>query len=273
MATLNQQALDTLNRLPNMFADQFLIITTQYLNFISKDEATINDRTEFINTCYNATNMINKLIAIASNGHSVESQVYVGHHSRVVTDKVTDESEGTSNEAETDNTAAANDANATENTVEETTTTTVSNGNDDYYVQNEAKAVDTTKPSKKKKSSTKKTRTKKTTKKTKEPELTAADVILTETTNWGLDANSFGYKLLNSISEFTPVGSNITYNDFINRAAEYFGKTPNVVSAAIYSAINKADFSKTTYIPLFKKINKSDLSKQQFIQELLDFFK
>ena len=60
---------------PKIYLEQFVKLSAYYQAYINIDKPSVQDRTDFINECYNATTMLNKLIAAVSNGERLEDQV------------------------------------------------------------------------------------------------------------------------------------------------------------------------------------------------------
>lgn len=78
----NINAVDVLNKMPKIFIEQFVKLSCYYLAYIDIETPSVADRTDYINESFNAMTLLNKLIATASNGKKIESQVKVPEQAR-----------------------------------------------------------------------------------------------------------------------------------------------------------------------------------------------
>lgn len=102
--SFNQDEIDTLAKfisiMPKVIVDQFIIIAKGYTEYINAESLSNDDRIKYINSLYNAINMLNKLIAISSNGIPVEQQVMQQKRARA------EDASDTQEESDSNNTEA-----------------------------------------------------------------------------------------------------------------------------------------------------------------------
>ena len=70
-------AVEIFEKAPEPLVTQFMMIGALYVDYINQKDPSNEARTNYINKTYNAINVINKLIAVASNAIPVEAQVQI----------------------------------------------------------------------------------------------------------------------------------------------------------------------------------------------------
>lgn len=234
--------LDTIFVAPKVYLEQFIKITAYYNAYINMENPTIQDRTDFINECYNSINLLSKLIATVSNGQRLESQVKV---------PVDDVVKNNSEEFNKDNVDKAfdtlknhiEDLSKEENNIEEM--------NADFILGSSSKP-DTAISAKEYRSSF----------------IDASEIFYEELENWGISESLGAHDCMMAMAQCCD--SYDTPKLAIRKIAAYLSKPIATVASSFAYIARNADFRKSQYSELLKNTD-CEISKETLIEEYLTY--
>lgn len=258
----------------------FKQISDHYDSFVDNQPKTINERIDYINNQYNAINILQKFIAVTSNGVPIEQQA------KIKQPNAENDKDNTKSVEKTTNNKTSKNINNALPKIEKNRNTTLKNklfGTNNAPVDtvsiNETNKentalIDDLDINKKEENNNKDDNIDDTISLVDDiidGNITLEDIFKEELLNWGISDNTFGYELILTIIKTCKSG--MSYNEVIEILSEYTGKTKAVVSSALSRIAKTADFSKTKYNDYLKSLakNNKEITKEIFIKEITDF--
>ena len=108
-----------------------------------------------------------------------------------------------------------------------------------------------------------------------EKDITPRELIITEIKSWGIEEDSFPFKIFVSLADIDFSGDNksrvMTYEDAIKEVARILGRKKSLINSALSKAIKNCDFSGAKFIPILKNMDREDITKEFVVKQLLDF--
>ena len=108
-----------------------------------------------------------------------------------------------------------------------------------------------------------------------EKDITPRELIITEIKSWGIEEDSFPFKIFVSLADIDFSGDNksrvMTYEDAIKEVARILGRKKSLINSALSKAIKNCDFSGAKFIKKIKNMDREDITKEFVVKQLLDF--
>ena len=105
--------------------------------------------------------------------------------------------------------------------------------------------------------------------------ISAKDIIQTEVMLWGFDEDTDEFKVFTKLAEIKPT------DDIIENGLDYY-KACGIISKKLKikadkikdilnGAVEKANFSKSMFIPVFAKMDRKEITPEGVVKQLYDF--
>lgn len=106
-------------------------------------------------------------------------------------------------------------------------------------------------------------------------DITARDIIQTEAMLWGFNKDTDEFKVLNALADIKPTKpirmNGLKYTKALESISKSTGMYVEDIEVVLHNILEKANFSKSLFIPVFAKMNKEDIGTAGIIKQLYDY--